>query len=101
MPSGSHNLVHHRLGDWLPKDQSVLDSWFRHKVDKAKARNRKPEEWHPVVQEFRRLIESDPDIYMSFHEMFDQEPDKPPYNQGPTGQWKVRGPHLLYVYSVV
>ena len=88
MPSPRH--VHHRIGGWLPKDQNVLESWLNKKIAKAKARNRKFEDWAPVIQEFRQLIETDAEIWMGFHQMFDQVPEKPPYNKDPTGKCQVR-----------
>lgn len=39
---------------------------------------------HPVIQEFRNLIENDPELYQGFQDMFNQVPRKPPYNQDPT-----------------
>ncbi|MFH1161159.1 MAG: phosphatidylserine decarboxylase family protein [bacterium] len=44
----------------------------------------------PVVEEFKVLIETDPEIYMLFHQMFDQVPRKAPYNHDPTGKPQVR-----------
>ncbi|KIJ25097.1 hypothetical protein M422DRAFT_62290 [Sphaerobolus stellatus SS14] len=37
----------------------------------------------PVLQEFQEIIESDPHIYMCFHQMFEQIPTKPPYDVDP------------------
>lgn len=49
-----------------------------------------PQPLLPVVEEFKELIESDPEIYMLFHQMFEQVPDKAPYNVDPTGEPQVR-----------
>lgn len=42
---------------------------------------------HPVVQEFKDVIENDPELYMLFTEMFKEVPKKP---RTPTGQPQVR-----------
>lgn len=39
--------------------------------------------FHPVIEEFKRLIEHDPLIFKLFHEMFDEVPNEPPYNTMP------------------
>ncbi|KAJ8454370.1 hypothetical protein ONZ45_g19336 [Pleurotus djamor] len=46
------------------------------------------EAWHPVIQEFKHLIERTPDIYAGFHDMFTQVP--PEYTTTPTGSRQVR-----------
>ncbi|KIK54436.1 hypothetical protein GYMLUDRAFT_63222 [Collybiopsis luxurians FD-317 M1] len=78
------HLVHHRVGGWLPKDHRVLESWLEKKL--AKAEQRAAHEWHPVILEFRKLIEEDPELYRGFHEMFEQIPNKPPYNKDLSGK---------------
>ncbi|KAF5390387.1 hypothetical protein D9757_005309 [Collybiopsis confluens] len=85
--SNSH-IVHHRVGGWLPKDHRVLESWVDKKLKKAE--QLPPSEWHPVVQEFQQIIEEDPELYRGFHEMFEQVPDKPPYNQDMLGKPQIR-----------
>lgn len=88
MPTPTH--VHHRVGGWLPKDQRVLEAWLAKQVQTVLKRNRRPKEFHPVTQEFHQLIESNAEIYMLFHQMFEQIPNKPPYNDDPTGKPQVR-----------
>ncbi|KAK7460958.1 hypothetical protein VKT23_008886 [Stygiomarasmius scandens] len=74
-----------------PRDDQALDVWFSGKLEKI-------EEceitsgfcWHPVIQEFRDLIESDAELYMGFHEMFEQVPRKPPYDKDPSGRLQIR-----------
>ncbi|RPA98162.1 hypothetical protein L873DRAFT_1808749 [Choiromyces venosus 120613-1] len=43
------------------------------------------EVFHPVIEEFKDLIENDPIIYMLFHQMFSQIPNKPPFDRDPNG----------------
>jgi phosphatidylserine decarboxylase len=50
---------------------------------------------HPVIEEFKALIESEAEIYMLFHQMFTQVPHKPPYDQDPTGKPQVRDYHRM------
>ncbi|KIK54435.1 hypothetical protein GYMLUDRAFT_177372 [Collybiopsis luxurians FD-317 M1] len=84
-------IVHHRVGDWLPKDHRVIQRWINKKLAKvAERRRRRDFEWHPVIQEFQQLIENDADLWMNFHAMFEQVPTKPPYNNDPTGRPQIR-----------
>jgi len=81
--------VHHRVGGWLPRDQHVLESWIGKQLAKL-PETHDVANWSPVILEFKNLIEEDPDIWMGFHQMFEQVPTKPPYNQDPTKQPQVR-----------
>ena len=56
----------------------------------------------PVVEEFKNLIESDPEIYMLFNQMFEQVPNKAPYNNDPSGKPQVRDyKHMLELINHV
>jgi phosphatidylserine decarboxylase len=44
----------------------------------------------PVVEEFKDLIEGDPQLYMLFTQMFQQVPQRPPFLHDPTGAPQVR-----------
>lgn len=83
-----------RIGGWLPQDQLVPDTWLSEKisaleetVDKEIELGEKP--LHPIVQEFQALIENDAEIFMGFHQMFDQVPTTPPYDVNPVGKPQV------------
>jgi phosphatidylserine decarboxylase len=89
------HIIHHRIGGWLPKDHRILHAWLTKKKAEAKARRTDPSAWAPVIKEFRALIEGDSEIYMGFNLMFDEVPDKPPYNKDPTGTKQVCGPQLV------
>ncbi|KAH9487442.1 L-tryptophan decarboxylase [Psilocybe cubensis] len=82
--------VRHRVGGWLPTDQRVLEAWLEKKIKAVQHRRQDKVEWDPVIQEFQHLIENNAEIYMAFHEMFEQVPTKPPYNNDPTGKPQVR-----------
>ncbi|KAF5348549.1 hypothetical protein D9756_009638 [Leucocoprinus leucothites] len=44
-----------------------------------------PDQSHPVIREFRDLIEGDAEIYMGFHQMFDEIPSTRQYLMDPSG----------------
>lgn len=77
-----------RVGKWLPEDHLLLHEWLHRLINHVEAK--KSEELHPVIKEFKTLIESDPVIYMLFHQMFHQIPNKPPYNEDPNHKPQVR-----------
>lgn len=84
-------LIRHRAGGWLPRDHRVLRNWLANRIEKVdrRARDGIPKDLAPVIQEFQTLIETDPVIYMGFHQMFEQVPTKPPYDNDPTGKPQV------------
>ena len=61
--------VQFRVGAWLPSDQEVLDNWLAQLIKEVEAEV-KP--LHPVIEEFKSLIENDAEIYMFFNQMFEQ-----------------------------
>jgi len=76
-----HHDVHHRV--WLPKNQGVVESWIKEKLERIEHPDNRNRQLSPVIQEFQDLIERDPEIYMAFHMMFEQIPNKPPYSVDP------------------
>ena len=73
--SGKHlHTAPFRVGEWLPSDQEFLETWLVTLTQEAEAAHSKA--LHPVIREFKHLIESDPDIYMAFNLMFTQVPFK-------------------------
>ncbi|KAL1589179.1 hypothetical protein WHR41_02339 [Cladosporium halotolerans] len=75
----------HRVGDWLPNDHRAHRAWLGRVIDHV---DKNPKELHPVIQEFRDLIEHNTRIYLLVQSMFEQIPQKKPYNADPTGQTK-------------
>jgi phosphatidylserine decarboxylase len=73
-----------RAGGWLPSDQAFLDQWVGDVVARVAAEGPKP--LLPVVDEFRRLIEEDPEVYMLFRFMLEQVP----YHRSPTHEPQVK-----------
>jgi len=80
-------LAPYRVGQWLPSDQAILEGWLRVVIDESEQRS---DSLLPVVEEFRQLIEDDPEVYMLFHQMFREVPAKAPYNNDPTGKPQIR-----------
>jgi phosphatidylserine decarboxylase len=89
----------YRVGDWLPSDQAFLDQWLQAMIQKTHTEQKS---LHPLIVEFQQLIESDAEIFMLFHQMFEQIPRRPPYNKAPTGKPQVRDyPHMLQLLNTV
>jgi phosphatidylserine decarboxylase len=92
-------LVPYRVGQWLPSDQAFLARWLEAMIHKTL---NEPRPLHPVVADFRDLIESDPAIFMLFNQMFEQVPRRPPYDKDPTGKCQVRDyQHMLQLLNTL
>jgi phosphatidylserine decarboxylase len=88
-----------RSGNWLPRDHHLQKQWLETLIDEVR---NNPEPLRPVMEEFRKTIENDPQIFMLFHLMFDQVPKKPPYDKDPTGQPQVRDYlHMLDLINAI
>jgi phosphatidylserine decarboxylase len=60
----------------------------------------KPQDLHPVLQEFKDLIENNTRIYLLVNSMFEQIPIKKPYSSDPTGHKQVRDyEHMLQLFN--
>ncbi len=69
-----------RLGRWLPSNPAALSLWLKNTIEQAE---KKTAPFHPVIQEFQKMIESDPVIWMYFTQMFEEQPDfAPPEGSG-------------------
>ncbi len=89
----------YNVGQWLPSDQQVLEDW---RADLIRKTDALPEgaPLLPVIQEFKELIENDPELYMLFTQMFEQVPRKPPFLTDPTGMPQVRDyRHMLVLMN--
>ncbi|MGA2707711.1 MAG: phosphatidylserine decarboxylase family protein [Steroidobacteraceae bacterium] len=88
-----------RVGEWLSSDQAFLDKWVAGMIARTHA-EQKP--LHPVIADLRDLIEGDSQIFMLFHQMFEQVPKKLPYNRDPTGKPQVRDyGHMLRLLNTI
>jgi phosphatidylserine decarboxylase len=76
--------VPYRVGDWLPSDQAFLGRWLNDLVSRVDSQAEVP--LLPVLEDFRRLIERDPEICMLFSTMLTQVP----FRKTPTHEPQVR-----------
>ncbi|KAI0362174.1 hypothetical protein OH77DRAFT_1432835 [Trametes cingulata] len=88
-------LIKHRVGGWLPPKHEVLKQWLDRKIAYVEHPSRRYEIPHAVIEDFKVFIETNPVVYMGFHQMFEQVPTKPPYNNDPTGKPQVRDYKLM------
>lgn len=82
------------VGQWLPSDQQFLDDWLG---DQVVASQMSSAPFMPVIQEFKEMIETDPEIFMLFHQMFEQVPDAAPYLKDPTGKPQISNYNQMLV----
>ncbi len=95
--TGAH--IPYRVGAWLPSDHAFLAKWLDAMIQKTQA---EPEVLHPVIVDFKELIESDPTIFMLFNQMFEQVPKRPPYDKDPCGKPQVRDyPQMLRLLNTI
>src|SRR5208283_616609 len=81
-----------RLGRWLPAEPRHLNDWLTKAIEAAE---QKKAPFHPVVEEFRAMIENDPEMYMHFTQMFEQQaPFTPPIG---SGDIKLKNYHQMLV----
>ncbi len=91
--------VPYRVGKWLSSDQKFLDKWVKNLIEKSE---KKPKKFHPVILEFKELIETDPEIYMFFNLMFSQIPQHGKFANNPAGGQQVRNYHqMLRVFNEI
>jgi hypothetical protein len=69
----------HRRGRWLPH-QDALEEWIEGLAEDVRSRG-KAVSFHPVIEEFRGLIEGDPIVCMYLTEMIEQVPHTKEYRQ--------------------
>lgn len=97
MATNIEEQIAYRVGKWLPSDQKVLESWMNNLIEEVTP-DKKP--FHPVIKEFQELIENDAEIYILFHQMFEQIPEK--YKKDPTGKKQVKDYyHMLQLLDVI
>ena len=84
--------VPYRVGQWLPSDQAFFDQWLTTLVEGTAAVD---ESLQPVIQEFKALIQEDPQLYMLFNQMFAQIPNSPSFRKDPTGKPQIQNYHQM------
>ncbi|KAL8738519.1 MAG: hypothetical protein Q9181_000678 [Wetmoreana brouardii] len=99
-PAESHVPDEHRryrVGKWLPQDHRVHQEWLSGIIKHVESN---PKDLHPVLEEFKSMIENDTHLYLLFTSMFQQVPKKPPYQKDPSGQFQIIGyDHMLQVLN--
>ncbi len=61
-----------------------------------------PSRLHPVIEEFKNLIENDPVVFMLFTRMFEEIPKGPRFRKDPTGAPQIRShKHTLLLINAV
>ena len=84
-----------RVGHWLPSDQTILENWLEALIKEAEE-YKKP--LHPVLIEFQTLIESNPEIFMDFNQMFTQVP----FKLSPLKKPQVKNYHqMLHMMNII
>ena len=82
-------MAPYRTGAWLNADQQALQE-ARTRLDEQAGGQGDNLPLLPVVAELKALIESDPELFMLFTQMFNQIPREPQYLKDPTGNPAVR-----------
>jgi phosphatidylserine decarboxylase len=81
------NSVTYRVGDCLPSNQGALNLWL---ADLMLECEDCPQPLHPVMEGFKELIETDPEIYILVNEMIAQVPDSGKFKANPIGGPQIR-----------
>jgi phosphatidylserine decarboxylase len=69
-----------RQAGWLPESQEDLEAWLDDHRERAEARGEQVV-LHPVLTEFRELIDTDPVVRMYLDQMIAQVPEAKPYRE--------------------
>jgi phosphatidylserine decarboxylase len=80
------------VGAWLPQDHRIQKQWMDKTIRHV---DNNPKDFHPVIKEFRHMIEGDTRLYLLFNSMFEQIPSKKPYSQDPVGHRQIRDYHHM------
>ncbi|KXG51825.1 Phosphatidylserine decarboxylase-related protein [Penicillium griseofulvum] len=91
-----HHL--HKVGKWMPADHKAHKEWLGGIIRKVDENEEKT--LHPVLEEFKQLIETNTRVYMLLTGMFKEVPRKKPYVHDPTGNPEIRDySHFLHVLN--
>lgn len=93
-PAAAATGFPYSVGKWLPSDQRAVDAWVARLVRRVESRTAR-KELHPSVQDLKDLIEGTPEVYMWFHQMFNQVPRTERFSQTPMGTPQVRDYRLM------
>ncbi|KAJ5341758.1 hypothetical protein N7541_010882 [Penicillium brevicompactum] len=92
--SSAHHLYH--VGNWMPADHNAHKEWLGGIIRQVD--NDAP--LHPVLKEFKTLIETNTRVYMLLTSMFKEVPRQKRYGHDPTGNPEIRDySHFLQVLN--
>lgn len=78
----NHDIPKHKkkvkAGSWLPADHRIHEEWLGKQIDHAE-KEKKPLD--PVLKEFKEFVEGNTRVRMLFTQMFEEVPQKHPYNK--------------------
>ncbi|KAH6912240.1 hypothetical protein BKA70DRAFT_1535573 [Coprinopsis sp. MPI-PUGE-AT-0042] len=60
-----------RKAGWRPANDAVPDQWLKEKVELSTIPMGAMSDLHPVLEEFKTMIENDGDMFMGFNHMFE------------------------------
>ena len=78
MSVSSHPVDVRRDAGWLP-EQEDLEDWLSGRSERAQSRGERP--LHPVVAQFRDLIDTDPVVRLYLNQMISQVPANRQYSK--------------------
>src|SRR3954451_12617532 len=81
---------HTRTGNWMPADHKTHKEWLGGIIRKV---DEKQTVLHPVLEEFKHLIETNTRVYMLLTSMFKEVPRQKRYGHDPTGNPEIRDHH--------
>ncbi|OJJ08190.1 hypothetical protein ASPVEDRAFT_179396 [Aspergillus versicolor CBS 583.65] len=93
MPNKPHTHRHHRAGHWMPPDHDSHHKWVGGVI--AHVDKKEKHELHPVLKEFKHLIESNTRVYLLVASMFAEVPKNRHYCTDPTGCPQIRDYHHM------
>ena len=73
---------------WIPPSRGALNEWLTPKEPKEPGAPKKPY-LHSAVQELKRLIDDDPEVYMGFHDMLEEHSSGGPVSPNRTAKFWV------------
>ncbi|CAE6374364.1 unnamed protein product [Rhizoctonia solani] len=79
-----------RVGGWLPKDPRAIEQHVSRLLEKVDRERRPIEELHPVILDFKDLVDTTPALRRGFTQMFEQVPIYPPYDKDPSLKPQIR-----------
>ncbi|KZF21238.1 hypothetical protein L228DRAFT_253696 [Xylona heveae TC161] len=91
-----------RLGHWLPDNHLIVHGWLKDLIKHVDSKNWSFKDLNPVLQDFQEFIDTHPLARQAATFMFQQVPDKPPYNEDPLGKPQVRDyPHMFQLFNEI